>query len=148
VDDAVLRALASAGLHGLRQGHGYLVQRLLVGPATATELAGDLGVTQQAVSKALKELLDLGYAEPVPDATDRRRRPVALSAAGRRAVEVARETRAGIDQRVRAVVGPERFEAARSVLLAGLDALEVGDRVRRRAVRPPANDLALGELER
>jgi len=63
-------------------------------------------------------------------------------------VEVARETRAGIDQRVRAVVGPERFEAARSVLLAGLDALEVGDRVRRRAVRPPANDLALGELER
>jgi DNA-binding MarR family transcriptional regulator len=141
VDDAVLRALSEAGLTGLRQGHGYLVQRLLVGPATATEIARDVGVSQQAVSKALKELLDLGYVAPVADADDRRRRPMALTARGRRAVEVGRRARAGIDERLRGAVGPERFEDARSVLLAGLDVLELRDRVRRRSIRPPGGEL-------
>jgi DNA-binding MarR family transcriptional regulator len=143
VDDAVLRALDGTGL---RRGHGYLVQRLLVGPATATELAAELGVSQQAVSKTLKELLDLGHAEPVTDTGDRRRRPVALTATGRRAVEVARATRAAIDARLREAVGAERFAATRLVLLAALDAVDpgapdLGDRVRRRAVRPPGGAL-------
>jgi DNA-binding MarR family transcriptional regulator len=141
VDDAVLRGLSDAGLHGLRRGHGYLVQRLLVGPMTATQLAADLGVSQQAVSKSLKELIDLGYVEPSPDAADGRRRPVALTEQGRRAVQVARETRTGIGDRLRAHVGRERFETALSVLLAALDVLDLGDRVRRRSVRPPEGGL-------
>jgi DNA-binding MarR family transcriptional regulator len=146
VDDAVLRALAEAGLHGLRRGHGYVVQRLLVGPTTATELAADLGVSQQAVSKTLKELLDLGYVEPAPDAADGRRRPVALTETGRRAVQVARETRTGIGDRLRADVGREPFEVTQSVLLAALDVLGLGDRVRRRSVRPPDGELTRGHL--
>ncbi|MGY1794503.1 MarR family winged helix-turn-helix transcriptional regulator [Geodermatophilus sp. SYSU D00525] len=134
VDDAVLRALDGTGL---RRGHGYLVQRLLAGPATATEVAAELGVSQQAVSKTLRELADLGYVGPAGDAEDRRWRPVALTPAGRRVVQVARETRADVDARVRAAVGDERFEACRDVLLDALDVLGLGEQVRRRAVRPP-----------
>src|SRR4051794_10234323 len=63
VSGAVLEALHGTGL---RHGHGYLVQRLLVAPATATELAADLGISQQAVSKTLKELLALGIVEGFP----------------------------------------------------------------------------------
>ncbi|MGY1830170.1 MarR family winged helix-turn-helix transcriptional regulator [Geodermatophilus sp. SYSU D01180] len=139
VDDAVLQALAGTGL---RRGHGYLVQRLLDGPATATEMAAELGVSQQAVSKTLGELAGLGYVGPAEDAGDRRRRPVALTPAGRRVVQVARETRADVDARVRAAVGDERFDACRDVLLTALDVLGLGEQVRRRAVRPPDGALS------
>ncbi|MGY1725546.1 MarR family winged helix-turn-helix transcriptional regulator [Geodermatophilus sp. SYSU D01062] len=139
VDDAVLQALAGTGL---RRGHGYLVQRLLAGPATATEVAAELGVSQQAVSKTLGELADLGYVGPAEDTGDRRRRPVALTPAGRQVVRVARETRADVDARVRAAVGDERFAACRDVLLDALDVLGLGEQVRRRAVRPPDGALS------
>jgi len=46
-----------------------------VGPATAIELADELGITQQAMSKTVKELLDLGHLETVPDPTDRHAGP-------------------------------------------------------------------------
>src|SRR3954452_20172529 len=87
VSGIVSEALAGTGL---RHGHGYLVQRLLVGPATASEVADELGVSQQAVSKAVKELVPPGHVEPVADEADGRRRPVRLTARGRRAVATAR----------------------------------------------------------
>ena len=70
-----------------------------------------------------------------------RRRPVALTETGRRAVGLARETRTDIGDRLRAHVGRERFEVAHSVLLAALDVLDLSDRVRRRSVRPPDGEL-------
>jgi DNA-binding MarR family transcriptional regulator len=141
VDDAVLCALSAAELRGLRPAHGYLVQRLLVGPATGTEIAAALGVSQQAVSKALKELLDLGYAQPCSDGTDRRRHPVELSAQGRRAVDVARAARADIARRIEAAAGEDRTAVAHDVLITALDVVGMGGRVRRRSVSPPAGAL-------
>jgi DNA-binding MarR family transcriptional regulator len=138
VDGAVLASLEGTGL---RPGHGYVVQRLLVGPATATEIADELGITQQAVSKAVKELVALGHVTTVVDPEDGRRRPVTLTARGRRAVRTARATRARIDERVRAVLGEEEFAATVASLRTALDALGLGDAVRRRAVRPPSGDL-------
>jgi DNA-binding MarR family transcriptional regulator len=138
VSRTVVEALAGTGL---RHGHGYLVQRLLVGPSTATEIAAELGITQQAVSKAVQELLALGHLEPTTDPTDRRRRPVQLSARGRRAVEAARQARRAVDDRLRAALGDETFDATLVALTTALEALGLGDRVRRRAVPPPGPTL-------
>jgi DNA-binding MarR family transcriptional regulator len=135
VSGAVLQALEGTGL---RHGHGYLVQRLLVGPATATELAEGLGITQQAVSKTVKELLDLGHLETVPDPTDRRRRPVCLTSRGVEAVERARAARAEVESRVRAALGQERTDRAMADLHAMLGALGLSEDIRRRTVPPPA----------
>jgi DNA-binding MarR family transcriptional regulator len=136
VDTLVLRALADAGLHGLRPGHGYVVQRLLTGPATASEMATVLGVSQQAVSKTVRELLELGYLAEVP-AVDRRRRPVALAESGRRAVEVARAARAGFEASLREDVGARAADAAEAVLRAALEYLHRAGAVRTRSVPPP-----------
>lgn len=138
VSGTVLVALSGSGL---RHGHGYLVQRLLVGPATATEIADALGITQQAVSKAIRELTDLGHVELVPDLADRRRRPVRLTATGRRAVRTARAARGEVDDRIRAVLGDEQFEETRRSLVLALEALGLADAVARRAVPPPASGL-------
>ena len=134
VDRIVLRALDGSGL---RRSHGYLVQRLVVAPATATEMAVGLGVTQQAVSKAIKELEALGVVEPVPDTADRRSRPVRLTAFGWQAVTTARAARSAINERIRQAVGEQNFADTLTALRAALDVLELSDRVRRRAVAPP-----------
>ena len=134
VSRTVLEALSGTGL---RHGHGYLVQRLLVAPATATEIADELRISQQAVSKALKELAALGHVETVPGSVDRRRRPVQLTARGRDAVETARTARRGVDEQIRAVLGDEELERTLGALKAAMSALGMTDGVQRRAVRPP-----------
>lgn len=140
--DAVSAAVAEAlDGTGLRHGHGYVIQRLLTGPSTATEIADELGVTQQAVSKTVRELLALGHLETVTDPVDGRRRPVRLTQAGFEAVEKARAARREVDGRIRAVLGPEVFEATLAGLVAAFEALGMADRVRRRAVPPPTPDL-------
>ncbi|MGY1603961.1 MarR family winged helix-turn-helix transcriptional regulator [Geodermatophilus sp. SYSU D00815] len=141
VDEAVLEALQGTGL---RRGHGYLVQRLLVGPGTATQMAADLGVSQQAVSKALKELLDLGHVEPVPGTEGRRSRPVRLSAQGHEAVQRARRARAAIDAQVAALVSDDDLARARQVLVAALEVLGIRQRVEHRTVAPPDGVLRRG----
>ena len=138
VSGEVLRALDDTGL---RHGHGYLVQRLVLGPATATEVAEELGVSQQAVSKAVKELVALGHVEVVTDPTDGRRRPVRLTGRGQQAVATARAARREIDGRIRAILGDEAFASTCAALQSALDAWDRGDRVRRRAARPPGSVL-------
>lgn len=134
----VLRALDGTGL---RPAHGYLIQRLLTGPATATEIADHLGISQQAVSKALNELLTLGYVAPATTG-DRRRRPMALTPAGHHAIDTARAERARIDARLRAALGPGTFETTMAALHTALDALDLTDRIRHRAAQPPDDTLA------
>lgn len=137
VDGAVLHALAAAGLHGLRPGHGYVIQRLVDGPSTASEIASSLEISQQAVSKTMGELRTLGYVRFTTDASDRRRRPVALTASGRRAVRVARGERAAFARRLEKRVGQDRLESARAVLGEAMQLLELAGRVRNRSVPPP-----------
>jgi DNA-binding MarR family transcriptional regulator len=138
VDGHVIARLHDEGLTGLRPGHGYFIQRLLVGPATATEMAQALGISQQAASKAVRELVDLGYVAFTADAADRRRKVAVLTDRGQRAVAVARTARADLDERVREAVGSTRFDAALSALHEAMTALGLDEAVRARRVRPPA----------
>src|SRR5690348_12671737 len=100
VDRHVLDELHARGFAELRPRHGYVVQRLLVAPQTATELAAALGVTQQAVSKLAGELLAAGYVQRTDDERDARRRPLALTERGEEAVAAARAARADLESRV------------------------------------------------
>lgn len=134
VSAEVVEALSGTGL---RHSHGYVVQRLLVAPATATQIADELAVSQQAVSKMVRELVALGLVDIGTDPDDRRRRPVQLTHAGRNAVERARATRRSIDDRIRRALGELRFAETLAALEVALEALDLGDRVRRRAVSPP-----------
>lgn len=137
VDAHVLRVLDRHGLTGLRVRHGYVVQRLLVAPATATDLAADLGVTQQAMSKTVAELVRLGYVRTTVDPADRRRRPVELTEAGRRTVTVARRARAVLSRSLRRRVDPDALAAAGDVVHELLGLLDLDESVTRRAVPAP-----------
>ena len=80
--DELHRSLAAAGHNRLRPPHGFLFQALGPDGATASEVAGRLGVTKQATRLMIEELAELGYVERGEDPADGRRRPVRLTARG------------------------------------------------------------------
>ena len=124
VDQRVLIELRNARLRGLRKGHGYVIQRLIVGPATA-------------VSKTVGELVSLGYVRQSVDRLDRRRRLLTLTARGRRAVEVSRLARAALEQEIAAVAGGRRMASAKAVLAITAGVLGIAEQIQTRSVQPP-----------
>jgi DNA-binding MarR family transcriptional regulator len=138
VDDHVLHCLRDAGFNGLRPGHGFFVQRLLSGPATATEMAQDLGISQQAASKAVGELVQLGYVSLTIDEADRRRRTATLTERGQQAVALSRTARRELDGRLRRSVGEPSFTDALHVVHRLMAELGLDAAVEARKVRPPA----------
>jgi DNA-binding MarR family transcriptional regulator len=137
VNQRVAAGLAGAGFDTLRPGHGYVIQRLLTGPQQISAMAADLGVSQQAVSKTVKELVRLGFVTQTIDDGDSRRRPVSLTDRGRAAVDRARLIRADIERRLADAVDPADLAAARSVIEALLDQFELTEHVARRTVPAP-----------
>src|SRR3954451_2175526 len=77
----------------VRSSHGFLFQQLVDGPRPVGEIAANLGVTSQAISKMVRELEALEYVERVVDALDARVRRVDLTARGRAAIQVGRDLR-------------------------------------------------------
>lgn len=136
-NDWLLDAIHRSGHPALRISHGYLIQRLLVGNPTIGELAGALGVTQQAASKSISELESLGYVRRAADAGDQRIRRVELTEHGRDAVEQARRARRDLEAALAAHSG-EDLEAARSILAHLLELTGGLESVRARRVTPPA----------
>ncbi len=125
VEDHVLRELRERGFTGLRPRHGYVVQRLLAGPDTASSMARDLGVSQHVVATIVRELIALGYVEHVTAEVDRRGRPVALTGRGHGAVRATAAAWERLDLRLRDAVGGPQAETAVETLQALLRLLDV-----------------------
>lgn len=136
--EAVREGLADQGHPALRVSHGYVVQHLLAGPRAVSELAALLGVTQQAASKAVLELEELGYVASRPDAEDGRRRLVELSPRGLAVVESARRARRRLEEKLVRKHGAREVTRAKALLAAVLEDLGGAEAVRKRRVRSPA----------
>jgi DNA-binding MarR family transcriptional regulator len=136
VNELVLQKGVAAGFRGMRESHGYVVQHLIESERSITELAQRMGVSQQAASKSIAELVKHGVVESQP-AADRRARRVRLSKRGRDAVRVSRQARQAIDAKLQRSVGEESYDAAKATLVACLEALGGLNRIRARRVRMP-----------
>jgi DNA-binding MarR family transcriptional regulator len=134
-DDQVLTTLTRGGFPSLRMSDGFVVQHLLKGPHSVTELAGLLEVSQQAVSKRLAELETLGLLERLAGRDGRVKR-VQLSKRGEACVQASRAQRAKLEKVVRAKVGHRAVDEARRSLVRALEALGAGEPVRHRRVVP------------
>lgn len=74
--------VVARGFEGVRPAHGFAFARLAPDGATVTDLAVHLGVTKQAASQLVDELVRKGYAERRPHPVDARARLVVLTEAG------------------------------------------------------------------
>ncbi|MEG3629211.1 MarR family winged helix-turn-helix transcriptional regulator [Streptomyces poriticola] len=86
--------VVARGFEGLRPAHGFAFVRLAPGGATVTDLAGHLGVTKQAASQLVDELVRKGYAERRAHPGDARARLVVLTERGRACTRAAEEAAA------------------------------------------------------
>ncbi|AZQ33742.1 MarR family transcriptional regulator [Streptomyces cyaneochromogenes] len=82
------------GFEGLRPVHGFAFARLAPGGATVTDLAVHLGVTKQAASQLVDEIVRKGYAERRPHPGDARARLVVLTERGWACARAAEEAAA------------------------------------------------------
>ena len=140
VNASMLDALRERGHPELRYSHGFLFQQLVEGARPVGEIASNLGVTSQAVSKAVRELEGLGYVAREADPVDARVRRVALTARGQDAVAAGREIRASLNARFADALGARRVEAAAATLAEAVRESGALDAVRGRRV-PPAQGL-------
>ncbi|MFF9455144.1 MarR family winged helix-turn-helix transcriptional regulator [Streptomyces flaveolus] len=86
--------VVARGFEGLRPAHGFAFTRLAPDGATVTDLAAHLGVTKQAASQLVDELVRKGYAERRPHPADARARLVVLTERGRACTRAAEEAAA------------------------------------------------------
>jgi DNA-binding MarR family transcriptional regulator len=136
--DELLRRLAAEGFGDVRAHDGVVFQHVLAGPLSITDLAGRMGVTQQAASKAVTDLERRDLLTRSPSDTDGRTRLLRLSERGQRAVDAGRRHRAALDAELGAALGPGRVREARALRADVLTHLGAVDAVRARRVRPPA----------
>jgi len=136
VNQLVTERMRAAGFQDVRESHGVVIQHLVEKERSITELAERMEVTQQAASKAVAELAELGIVDFAPSA-DRRAKKVRLSLRGWNAVRLGRQARRQIESQLIRVLGAEPYETAKSVLSTGLEALGGLERARSRRILPP-----------
>ncbi|MFF8657911.1 MarR family winged helix-turn-helix transcriptional regulator [Streptomyces huasconensis] len=116
--DRLHAELARQGHPDLRPAHGFAMQAIGVGGATASEVGRRLGVSKQAAGKTVDRLVALGYAARADDPADARRKLIRLTPHGvdalRRSAVIFDELRAEWAERI----GAERLDALQDDLSA------------------------------
>lgn len=82
VTDAIHHGVVAAGFTDIRPTHGFAFVRMAPNGATVGEIAEHLGVTKQAASQIVDELVKKGYAERNPHPHDARARLITLTERG------------------------------------------------------------------
>ena len=90
--------VVARGFEGVRPAHGFAFARLAPDGATVTELAVHLGVTKQAASQLVDEVVRKGYVERRPHPVDARARLVVLTERGWACTRAAEEAAAEVVQ--------------------------------------------------
>ncbi|WP_405874506.1 MULTISPECIES: MarR family winged helix-turn-helix transcriptional regulator [unclassified Streptomyces] len=108
--------VVARGFEGIRPAHGFAFARLAPDGATATDLAAHLGVTKQAASQLVDEIVRKGYAERRPHPGDARARLVVLTERGWACTRAAEEAAAEVVQAWGDVLGESEVRVLRDQL--------------------------------
>lgn len=108
--------VVARGFDDLRPAHGFAFARLAPAGATAADLAEHLGVSRQAASQMVEELVGKGYVERRPHPDDARARLVVLTDRGRACTRAAEEAAADAVRPWAALLGERRLRALRDDL--------------------------------
>ncbi|MFI8086734.1 MarR family winged helix-turn-helix transcriptional regulator [Streptomyces sp. NPDC086080] len=109
--------VVARGFEGVRPAHGFAFTRLAPDGATVTDLAAHLGVTKQAASQLVDELVRKGYAERRPHPGDARARLVVLTESGWACTRAAEEAAAEVVRAWSGALGEADVRALREALL-------------------------------
>ena len=136
VNELVVHRLQQAGFTNVRESHGYVIQYLIGGERSITDLSRRMGVTQQAASKTVADMIRQGVLEATP-AADRRTKTIRISKRGWESVQFARRARTRIDSRLATMMSAESHERTKASLIRCIRALGGVKQIRSRRVREP-----------
>ncbi|MGP4090033.1 MarR family winged helix-turn-helix transcriptional regulator, partial [Streptomyces sp. KR55] len=108
--------VVARGFEG-RPAYGFAFARLAPDGATVTDLAAHLGVTKQAASQLVDELVRKGYVERRPHPEDARARLVVLTERGWACTRAAEEAAADVVREWSGLVGEAEVRALHRRLL-------------------------------
>jgi DNA-binding MarR family transcriptional regulator len=109
--------VVARGFEGMRPAHGFAFARLAPDGATVTDLAAHLGVTKQAASQLVDELVRKGYVERRPHPVDARARLIVLTELGWACTRAAEEAAADAVRAWGELLGESEMRALRDRLL-------------------------------
>jgi DNA-binding MarR family transcriptional regulator len=110
VIDELHAELGRRGHQGMRPAHGFAMQAIGFGGATATEVGRRLGISKQAAGKTVERLEALGYVQRAGDGIDRRRKLVRLTPRGIEALTLSAAIFGDIRDRWARTLGQERVD--------------------------------------
>lgn len=116
VTDAIHHGVVAAGFSDVRPTHGFAFVRMAPHGATVGEIADHLGVTKQAASQLVDELVRKGYAERNPHPHDSRARLITLTERGWACTRAADAAAAEFTARWAATLGEHAVVELRNAL--------------------------------
>lgn len=134
--DRLDAAVRDVGATDMRPAFGFVIRAVDAEEPTVSRLAELLGVTRQAASKVVDEMVRRGYLLRASDPADRRRTRLRLSAKGRRVRARAAAESEAIEAELRAAAGDRAVDGLRKALLTFVEregALEEVQALRSRA---------------
>ena len=121
VVNALQEHLVAAGFVDHRVVHHNVMAHVTYEGIRLTDLAERAGITKQAMSELVRDLVKLGYLRTGPDPKDGRAKLVTFTARGRQAVDAATDAFRKMDRALARRIGPRELGALRLSLRGVLD---------------------------
>lgn len=116
VTDAIHNGCVAAGFTDVRPTHGFAFARMAPDGATVGEIADHLGVTKQAASQLVEELVKKGYAQRNSHPDDARAKLITLTGRGWACTRAADAAAARFTEQWAATLGPDTVAQLRTML--------------------------------
>jgi DNA-binding MarR family transcriptional regulator len=108
--------LVASGYSEFKMGYMTLLVHIQPEGTTNNELAKKAKITKQAMSKIVKELVELGYAEQKVHGQDKRSAVVFLTTKGKKLLISARQKVEVLEKEYEALLGEKKFTALKKSL--------------------------------
>jgi len=82
ISEEIRRGVVRRGFSDVRPAHGFAFVRISAGDATVVDVDEHLGVTKQAASQLVEQLVQRGYVQRNPDPRDGRSQLLTLTSRG------------------------------------------------------------------
>lgn len=115
-DEGLQSALRARGWEAVSRSQSMTFANIALGVHRPTDLARNLGITRQGVSKMLQEMVERGWIVIKPDPTDKRASIVAFSEKSQQLRADALEILAKIDASLGERIGDKALQALRATL--------------------------------